>query len=151
MPDARKAVKSMPLVSKLARLNARQCRDLALAVIYLGRARIQLPTLDAVQVRQRKPGKRSAHPVDTNHAHAAQIIARVQWAVPRAAKHVPWRSDCLVQATAGQNWLQKHNILSEIDLGARRLPNGALDAHAWLKCQDQVITGGDITTFVPFR
>ena len=81
----------------------------------------------------------------------ADWIARVTWAIPRAARCLPWRLDCLVQAKAAQNWFKQYGIQSEIQLGARKLPNGQMDAHAWLVCEGEIVTGDDISSFVPFR
>jgi hypothetical protein len=138
-------------VSKLLRLGWREWADLFRAVLALGKARLQLHLLDAAQILQSPitPGKtgQGASPAP----QFADGIARVAWAIPRAARFVPWRSDCLVQAQAAQNWLKEHGIQSEIQLGARKLPGGQMDAHAWLVCDDKIVTGGDITSFAPFR
>jgi hypothetical protein len=83
--------------------------------------------------------------------HVTEWIARITWTIPRAARIVPWRSDCLVQAQAAQNWFKRYGIQSEIQLGARTLPDGRMEAHAWLVCEGEIVTGGDITSFTPFR
>ncbi|WP_223428716.1 lasso peptide biosynthesis B2 protein [Tateyamaria pelophila] len=139
------------MLSKLRQLNWQQWSDLCVAVITLGRARLKLPHFKAAELQELQNAQgqtsRSAPPAQ----QVATRIARVTWAIPRAAKFVPWRSDCLVQAQAGQNWLKRYSIKSKIELGARKSSNGQMDAHAWLICDGEIVTGGDITTFVPFR
>ena len=139
------------IVSKLLRLGWREWTDLFRAVLALGKARLQLPSLDVAQVLQRPITPWKTGQGTSPAPQIADGVARVAWAIPRAARFVPWRSDCLVQAQAGQNWLKRYGIQSEIQLGARKLPGGQMDAHAWLVCDDKIVTGGDITSFAPFR
>ena len=47
---------------------------------------------------------------------------------------------CLAQAIAAQRLLKKKHIPSELYLGVHKT-NGALKAHAWLKCGERYITG----------
>ena len=79
----------------------------------------------------------------------AALPARVAFAIPRVAARVPWRSDCFVQALAAQRWLQRKNIPSALMIGTRKDADGAFQAHAWLTCNDRIITGGDVSGYVP--
>jgi len=77
---------------------------------------------------------------------SAQETARsVGWAVRTAANFTPWNSTCLVQVLAAQRMLRKRAVSGVFYLGAATGSNAiegvALDAHAWLKCGDQFITG----------
>jgi hypothetical protein len=74
---------------------------------------------------------------------------RVSFIIPRVARRVPWRADCLVQALAGQRWLRTEGIASEIVVGTARDSDGRFEAHAWLRRGEQVILGGDIARFAP--
>lgn len=74
---------------------------------------------------------------------------RVSFVIPRISQRVPWRADCLVQALAGQRWLQSEGIASEIVVGTARDSDGGFDAHAWLRRGERVILGGDISRFAP--
>ena len=67
--------------------------------------------------------------------------------IGRMAVRVPWRSDCLVQALAGQRWLLRAGVPSEIVVGAAKRTDGSLDAHAWLRFGHRVILGGNVTQF----
>ena len=82
-------------------------------------------------------------------AHAMAMAARVAFAIPRIAARVPWRSDCFIQAMAAQRWLQHKGIASTLTIGTRKSPQGDFEAHAWLTCNDEIITGGDISGYVP--
>lgn len=69
--------------------------------------------------------------------------------INRMAARVPWRSDCLVQALAGQRWLIRKGIASEIEVGTAKQPDGSFEAHAWLRQQDRIVLGGDVTGYWP--
>ena len=81
--------------------------------------------------------------------HTAEQCQRVAFAIPRIARRLPWRADCLVQALAGQAWLSAEGIGAEIVVGTARGADGRFEAHAWLQDGDVVILGGDISRFEP--
>ncbi|MEO1489067.1 MAG: lasso peptide biosynthesis B2 protein [Pseudomonadota bacterium] len=123
------------------------------AVLLLAWARYLLP--------QTKPGdvfarnERAARLFRSKIVPASDSTARsecdmVAYAIPRIAARVPWRSDCLVQALAGQIWLSKSGVASEIKVGALKSEDGALQAHAVLACADQLILGGDLEGYEQF-
>lgn len=56
----------------------------------------------------------------------------VAWAIETAARHVPWRSDCLLQVMAATRWLRRHGHSPEFHLGVARDGAGQMQAHAWL-------------------
>jgi hypothetical protein len=71
-------------------------------------------------------------------------IARVQWAVRAARRFVPWNSTCLMDAVAGKLMLSRRRIGSTLYLGVRSEPSKAemsLDAHAWLRAGNVILTG----------
>jgi hypothetical protein len=67
------------------------------------------------------------------------------------AARVPWRSDCLVQATAAQRWLDRHQIPTQLHIGVRKDHAAGFEAHAWLCHGALIVTGGDISGFVPLK
>jgi len=79
----------------------------------------------------------------------ARLVERIAFAIPRAAKRLPLRSDCLVQALAAKRWLSCHDVESRLVLGVRKRGPTNFEAHAWLMVGDRVVTGGDISTYVP--
>ncbi len=76
-----------------------------------------------------------------------KVIARITYVLPRISDRLPWRSDCLVQALAGQNWLRARGLDSEIEIGVEHPEDGDFGAHAWLVCGEMVVTGGDIARY----
>jgi len=69
--------------------------------------------------------------------------ARISYVLPRISDRLPWRSDCLVQAIAAQNWLAASGVAGEIQIGVENPQDGQFGAHAWLLCDGEVVTGGD--------
>ncbi|MEE4200912.1 lasso peptide biosynthesis B2 protein [Erythrobacter sp.] len=77
----------------------------------------------------------------------SQERARIAFVLPRIARRLPWRSDCLVQAIAAQDWLASHGSAGIIHLGVEKPAGGEFGAHAWLVCDGEVVTGGDIARY----
>lgn len=128
---------------RLLRPGPRDWADALRAAWYLAAARRVLGRLDP---RGFRPEARPPQPCRI----AGPQLDRIGRAIARAARVVPWRSDCLVQAEAGRRWIAALGGAAEIRLGARKGPDGRLDAHAWLICGGHCVTGGDISRFVPF-
>jgi hypothetical protein len=111
----------------------------------LARARIAFGRLTASQIpaRNRAVSQFSAHSGAADAAH----LERMTYVLPRISARLPWRSDCLVQAIAGQNWLAASGLAGEIQIGVERPADGPFGAHAWLVHDGKVITGGDIARY----
>jgi hypothetical protein len=120
--------------------------DLVVAMIELLRARWRIARTRAprllVELRRPPP---LLPPADID-AIAAE---RVAWAVQAAARRVPWRSDCLVQAIAAQRWLARERRPTQLVIGVHKDAAGRFEAHAWLRCGTVTVTGGDIARFTP--
>ena len=72
-----------------------------------------------------------------------EIINKVGWAVRVVCSRTPWQSKCLVQALIAQRMLRKRHICSTLYLGISKNEENDLSAHAWLRCGQVFITGGD--------
>lgn len=120
--------------------------DLFRATLELALARYRLGAEHPKQLLQR--ARQFSQPTQT-HPQTNAIAARVAFAIPRVAARLPWRSDCFIQAMAAQRWLQSKGIPSALMIGTRKDEEGGFQAHAWLTCDDQIITGGDISGYVP--
>ncbi len=72
----------------------------------------------------------------------AEFLRRVSYAVGAAANHVPWRSDCFPQTLAARMLLKRRGYNSTMHIGVERVGDDVLIGHAWLTCDDIVITGG---------
>jgi len=79
----------------------------------------------------------------------------VSWAVLRTKVYAPWVANCFPQALAAQRLLKRRNIASTVYFGAvLRAPEealaagaseiGAFAAHAWVRCGEAFVTGGDV-------
>lgn len=79
---------------------------------------------------------------------AAQRIGRI---VMTVSQYTPWKSKCLVQAITGKIMLRRHGVANTLYLGVGRDQGRFLVAHAWLRCGEEIITGGqgrDVFTIV---
>lgn len=138
----------MPVhLRKLWQLDRRRRQDLTLAVCYLARARLRhaLRPVDALL---------AAPPLTGTSTLATADPMPVIAAIETAARHVPWRSDCLVQALAASAWLRRLGLQPCLRLGAARSEIGDLSAHAWLELDGKVVLGGVDDAehrFAPFR
>lgn len=77
----------------------------------------------------------------------AALVEQVAYVIPRVAARMPWRADCLVQALAAKRWLGRHDVATTLSLGVPREKAIDFEAHAWLSAGENVVTGGDITSF----
>lgn len=69
-------------------------------------------------------------------------LARLSWAIAAAAPRVPWRSDCLLRVMAANRWLRRSRLPSEFFLGVQKDDQRGFAAHAWLRCNGNMISGG---------
>lgn len=72
---------------------------------------------------------------------------QIRWIVTRISQHTPWESLCLVQAMTVQKMLKKRNISTTIYLGVNKDKNNEMKAHAWIRCGQMYITGGNGTGY----
>lgn len=70
-------------------------------------------------------------------------VRQVGWAVKVCARYFPWDAKCLAQAVTGKWMLQRRGIPSTLYMGVERVDEGDkwLEAHAWLSCGTDIITG----------
>ncbi|MCC1493811.1 lasso peptide biosynthesis B2 protein [Cognatishimia sp. F0-27] len=120
--------------------------DLARAVLFLAVARVRVARAPLADFAVTTQGR-----TEPLSAFEAALVHRVAWAIPRAANRVPWQSKCLVQAVAARTWLSRSGIDAELVLGMPRERTGPFEAHAWLRRDGIVITGGDVSGYVPFE
>jgi Transglutaminase-like superfamily len=79
-----------------------------------------------------------------------QMAARVQVAVSRVDRYVPWGTECYTQALTAKLMLGRRNISTTLIVGFRKDDAGEIQGHAWLKIGPYFITGfrHDIDTYV---
>ena len=72
-----------------------------------------------------------------------RLASEIGFAVRRMADHTPWQSACLPQALAAQRMCRRRGLGSTLYLGVAGSGDAELEAHAWLRCGDAVLTGED--------
>ena len=60
-------------------------------------------------------------------------------------------ADCLIQARSAEHWLASAGIASKLHFGVPKTKQPVLEAHAWLTVGDRIVTGGDISGYVPLE
>ena len=135
----------MKPLAKFLALGPREQAILLEAVIHLTLARLLLlvpfrwvaPRLGQME----RSGGKWASPLNENQQAAAIAVRQ---ALSRVASRLPWESSCLVRAIAGQAMLRRRRLPSELHLGARNSSSTEIAAHAWLRCGEIDVTGGEI-------
>ncbi len=125
-------------------------RDWPLLARFAVRAAIELVRARAVFRKITVPAIQARNAVNAPGVvpeTADPLLGWIAYIMPRAARRMPFRSDCLVQALAAQSWLASHGISSAIMIGAERPADKPFAAHAWLTCGSRVITGGDVAHY----
>ncbi|WP_421906108.1 lasso peptide biosynthesis B2 protein [Mameliella sp.] len=130
------------------KVTPRRLVDVARAAALLGQARLR--TRQGSQawvgaIADRQP------PSPQPSAAQRRAIDRTAWAVAVAARFVPWRSDCLVQALAARAWLAAQGIDSRLVIGVPGQKGARFEAHAWLLSHGITVTGGDVTRYRAFH
>lgn len=119
----------------------------AIAAADLAAARFALRTIRPADVIDRNRKVASSKQANLPPGRIAAACEEAGFIINRVAARMPWRADCLVQALAGQRWLARAGIASEIVVGATKADDGAISAHAWLRTQGRVVLGGDISGY----
>ena len=76
---------------------------------------------------------------DTEAQRAAALP--IGWAVRTLGRRLPWMSQCLVQAVAATWMLQHRRIPSTLYFGLAKDSDGKLQAHAWVRSGEKILTG----------
>jgi hypothetical protein len=66
---------------------------------------------------------------------------QVGWAVQSLAHYLPWDAKCLAQAMAARWMLRRRRLPSTFYLGVDHGQDKWLEAHAWLRCGNEIVTG----------
>lgn len=119
------------------------------AIVRLARARLRFVRFDVSAVQARN--KELAELGNGATAGNSPLPDRIAFVIPRVARFMPWRADCLIQADAAQRWLASNGYASRIIIGVEgvgqtstKLPFGA---HAWLEHDGRIVTGGDVSRY----
>lgn len=118
----------------------------AQALVAMIRARLAFEKLEAIEIPKRNAAAAEAE-AEAADAGDELLADRIGFIIVRLAKRLPWRSDCVVQAIAAQEWLARLGMASEIRIGVERPEDGPFAAHAWLVRKERIITGGDVARY----
>lgn len=90
----------------------------------------------------RRLGRHMAETTRSEDGPVVERARRVRWAVGIAARNLPWKPVCFPQAVAATLMLRRRSIASTLYLGVD--PQRDLDAHAWVRVGDLIVTGGPL-------
>lgn len=79
-----------------------------------------------------------------------QIATRVQLAISRVDRYVPWGTECYTQALTGKLMLRRRSVQTMLVVGFRKDDASEIQGHAWLKIGPYFVTGfrQDINSYV---
>ena len=95
---------------------------------------------DKIKNRWGMRGEESPEKADIEEYRYAKKVA---YAVNQVCNKTRWESKCLVRALTAQRLLKKKGIASTLYLGCGLDEKGAMIAHAWLRCGEMYVTGGN--------
>jgi hypothetical protein len=81
-------------------------------------------------------------PVSRTDRRGAEVIGSAIRAVKRASYAVPWRTVCIHQGLALQWMLRRRGLPAILCYGTRQSA-GKLQAHVWIKVNDEIVLGGE--------
>ena len=83
---------------------------------------------------------------------AATRACETAWIVAVAARHGPYRANCLPTSLVLRRLLLRQGIQADLRVGVRKADDGRLDAHAWIEHAGQpLIDRSDVhQRFAPF-
>lgn len=70
-----------------------------------------------------------------------ELGGEIGWAVRAAAVRFPGDATCLVQGLTAAAMTRRRQVPSTLYLGVARGQGEAVDAHAWVRCGDLIVTG----------
>jgi hypothetical protein len=125
------------------RLSPREWLALAEATTWLALARLAIVLLPFPPLARRLGEHMHETPIEDDDRRAP-TLRRIRWAIAATSRRAPWRCLCLEQAVAAKMMLRTRRIPSTLYLGVAREPEtAAVQAHAWVRCGTQFVTGGD--------
>lgn len=122
---------------RASELDALQWRLLLRAVLEIIRARLQFGILPLPRIL----AKFEMEEVAAERSIADERTILIAWAIGVAARYIPLRSDCLIQAMAANRWLRTMGKRPVLNVGVSTNESN-FRAHAWLVCHGISVTGG---------
>lgn len=138
----RKIGAALKKIQKFTVLDNMQKRLFIEAYVTLGMMRAAILTVSFKRLVKSLTQQKYAQAPSLNDEQLTKAVV-IGKAVRSAAANTPWESLCLAQALTAQRMLSKRGIAGIFHLGAMMGGTGEekLKAHAWLQCDQQIITG----------
>ncbi|AEB08804.1 lasso peptide biosynthesis B2 protein [Desulfobacca acetoxidans] len=130
----------MSRLGKFLALSASERGSLLEAAFWLGIARLAILILPFRRIAPVLGRHMATSPEESGMAPVA-LLDRISWAVATASRHLPWDCRCLAQAIAGKAMLKRRGVSSTLYLGLAKEGEAQLQAHAWLRCGERILTG----------
>ena len=92
-------------------------------------------------------GKLGKHMQETTFESNAQIDTTARNTgslIYKSVRFIPWKIKCLTQAITGKFILKRRGIISTLYLGVKKSESKKLEAHAWLRVGNKIITGKEV-------
>jgi hypothetical protein len=131
----------MSRLRKFMRLSHADRVCLLEAGCWLGFARVAFLVLP-FRLVARGLGMHMAISPDNFEVTPIELLDRISWSVAAASRHLPWECTCLAQAMAAKAMLKCRGVSSTLYLGVAKQNESNLQAHAWLRCGERILTGG---------
>lgn len=80
---------------------------------------------------------------ETDTVQNYRQAVRIAREVIRISDKTPWESKCLVRALTTQDLVHRKGIETTLYLGVGKDENGKMIAHAWIRCGEIYLTGGN--------
>lgn len=81
--------------------------------------------------------------VETGHEHAmCEVPYEIANVIDSICTKTHWESKCLVRALTAANMLKRRGFSGTLYMGVQ-MNDGKMAAHAWLRCGDLFVTGGN--------
>lgn len=61
--------------------------------------------------------------------------------IRRSNKFLPGKSRCLINALTAKSMLNRRHFVCTLYLGVKKTDSGSLQAHAWLRCGEYIVSG----------
>lgn len=91
---------------------------------------------------EKSMGIRGEESVDQETVENIKLAKLVGFHVNRVTQHLPLKRKCWVRALTARKILMKHGVNSTLYMGVRK-ENDKMIAHAWLRCGQIYVTGGN--------
>lgn len=118
------------------------CRTFVLLLgVRLGLALLAFQKLREVLARLSSINRHAQRQLPRNREQTNQVVRQVIWAVENSARLMPGGAKCLAKALTTQVLMERRGCDCDFKIGVAKTKEGALEAHAWIEKDEQVIMG----------